>query len=296
MEMENDYQSFNFFGKPVMERIQFIAPYSKTRIMEEEACFLYQIQAQNILYSSGQKIHLGSQEAVVMKCGNYISKYLTLDIPGPSEVVVVHFYPEMLRKIYKNDLPDFLQQTGISSGYLIRQVRVDELIQGYIKSLLFYFENPSLVTEELISLKIKELILLLVRTEENSDKIRMIFRELFSPTQVNFLEVIESSLFENLSLQELASLCRMSLSSFNRKFKEIFKESPANYLKKEKIEKAKRLLAGTDLRVTEVSWECGFEEVSHFTKVFKSLTGLNPLKYREENTVMKEVGEKPSST
>lgn len=256
-------------------------------MMQEEACFLYQIQAKNILYSSSQKIRLGSQEAVVMKCGNYISKYLPLKTPGPSEVVVVHFYPEMLRKIYKNDLPDFLQQVGVSTGMLISQVSMDELIQGYIKSILFYFENPSLVTEELISLKIKELILLLVRTEENSQKIRMIFRELFSPTQVNFLDVIESNLYEDLSLQELAGLCEMSLASFNRKFNEIFKESPAHYLKKEKIEKAKRLLLGTDMRVTEVSWDCGFGDLSHFTKVFKSMTGMTPLKFREEAADLK---------
>lgn len=279
--MENGYQSFDFFGKPVMERIRFMPPFSKSRIMQEEACFLYQIQAKNILYAASQKIRMGSQDAVVMKCGNYISKYLPLEIPGPSEVVVVHFFPEMLRKIYKNDLPDFLRKGEAATDRLFQQVHVDELIQGYIKTILFYFENPSLVTEELIVLKIKELILLLIRTEENSHQIRMIFRELFSPIQVNFMEVIESNLYEDLKLQELASLCQMSLASFNRKFKEIFKESPANYLKKEKIEKAKRLLAGTEMRVTEVSWDCGFGEVSHFTKVFKSLTGMAPLKFRE---------------
>lgn len=253
--------------------------------MREEACFLYQVQANNVMYASSQKILLGSQEAVVMKCGNYISKYLPMDLPGLSEVVVIHFYPEMLRKIYKNDLPEFLMPSGDSvSGKLIRQVNVDELIQGYIKSVLFFFQNPSLVTEELISLKIKELILLLVRTEENSQKIRMIFKELFNPTQVNFLEVIESNLYEDLSLQKLAGLCTMSLASFNRKFREVFKESPGTYLKKEKLEKAKRLLAGTEMRVNEISWECGFGDVSHFTKVFKNQTGFTPLKFREKST------------
>lgn len=281
--MENGYQSFDFFGKPVMERMVFTAPITKIRIMREEACFLYHVHAQNILYAPDQKIRLGSSESVVMKCGNYITRFLPLGDSGPSEIVVVHFYPEMLRKIYKKDLPDFLRPSGTSSGQLIRQVIVDEMIQAYIKSLLFYFKNPSLVTEELISLKIKELILLLVRTEENAQKIKMIFQELFSPTRINFLEVIESNLYENLSLQELASLCQMSLASFNRKFKSIFKESPGSYLKKEKIEKAKKLLAGTDLRVTEISWECGFGEVSHFTKVFKNMIGVAPLKFREES-------------
>lgn len=280
--MEDQYQSFDFFGKPVMERMVFRAPFSKIRMMQEEACFLYQMEADNILYASSQKVRLGSQEAVVMKCGNYVSKYLPLAIPEPSEVVVIHFYPEMLRRIYKNDLPDFLSQGSASSGSLICQVDVNELIQGYIQSILFYFKNPSLVTEELISLKIKELILLLVRTVENSQTIRLIFQELFSPTQVNFLEVIESNLCEDLSLQELASLCNMSLATFNRKFREIFKDSPANYLKKQKLEKAKRLLRGTDMRVTEVSWECGFSDASHFTKVFKSETGITPLKFREQ--------------
>lgn len=280
--MENQYQSFDFFGKPVIERMLFTTPYSKIRIMDEEACFLYQREAANVMYASSQKIRLYPQEAVVMKCGNYISKYIPKNTTAPSEMVVIHFYSDILREIYKNDLPVFLQQSKYSSGTLIHQVKVDELIQGYIKSILFYFENPSLVTEELISLKIKELILLLVGTTENSQKIRMIFQELFNPSQINFLEVIESNLYEDLSIQELAILCHMSLASFNRKFKEIFKESPSKYLKNEKLEKAKRLLIGTNMRVTEVSWECGFGEVSHFTKVFKNNTGLTPLKFRKE--------------
>ncbi|WP_057935661.1 helix-turn-helix domain-containing protein [Algoriphagus resistens] len=279
--MENQYQSFDFFGKPVIERLLFTTPYSKIRMMNEEACFLYQREATNVMYSSSQKIHLYPQEAVVMKCGNYISKYFPKNTFLPSEMVDIHFYPDILRKIYKNDLPVFLQQSTYSSGTLIHQVKVDELIQGYIRSILFYFENPSLVTEELISLKIKELILLLIRTTENSQKIRMIFQELFNPSQINFLEVIESNLYEDLSIQELAILCDMSLASFNRKFKEVFKESPSVYLKNEKLEKAMRLLLATDMRVTEISWECGFGEVSHFTKVFKNKTGLTPLKFRK---------------
>ena len=139
--MENRYQSFDFFGKPVIEYLLFNPPFSKIRMMQEEACFIYQVKANNVLYASSRRIPLGSQEAVVMKCGNYISKYFPMDIPGPSEVVVIHFYPEMLRKIYKNDLPDFLHQGVISSGDPVSQVHVDELIQGYIQNVLFYFQR-----------------------------------------------------------------------------------------------------------------------------------------------------------
>ena len=278
--MPNEYGSFDFSGKPVIEHLVFYPPLSKIRLMQEEACFLYQVKANNRLYAASQNIQLGSQEAVVMKCGNYISKYFTLDTPGPSEVVVRHFYPEMLREIYKNDLPAFMQGKGDSSGILIRNVDVDAIIQGYIKSILFYFRNPSIVTGELILLKVKELILLLARTEENSKKIKLIFQELFSPSRINFSEIVESNLYEDLSLQELASLCHMSLASFHRKFKEIFEESPANYFRKEKIEKSKRLLAGTKMRINEVAWECGFGTISHFSKVFKRQTGVTPKRFR----------------
>lgn len=279
--MNQSHQQFEFLGKVVMEKMVFQGPHRKERIMDQEACFLYQLNAKNVLYSAGQKLRLGSKEAVVMKCGNYISHYLEPDNAEPSEILIIHFYPEVLKKIYTNDLPAFFLQNENSKSPSIEPVILDEVIESYIRSILFYFENPSLVTQDLISLKIKELILLLIRTESNESRIRQIFSNLFDPVQVDFQEVIQANLFEDLRIEELAALAHLSVSTFKRKFKAIYKENPGTYLRNQKIEKAKKLLLATDLRITEICFEAGFGELTHFNRVFKEQVGVSPSRFRE---------------
>lgn len=279
--MNQSHQQFEFLGKVVMEKMVFHGSHRKERIMDQEACFLYQLNAKNILYSAGQKLMMGSKEAVVMKCGNYISHYMEPDNAEPSEILIIHFYPEVLKKIYTNDLPAFFLQKENSKSPAIESVVLDEVIESYIRSILFYFENPSLVTQDLISLKIKELILLLIRTESNESRIRQIFSNLFDPIQVDFQEVIQNHLYEDLRIEELAALTHLSVSTFKRKFKAIYKENPSTYLRNQKVKKAKKLLLATDLRITEVCFEAGFGELTHFNRVFKEQVGVSPSRFRE---------------
>ena len=77
--MNQLHQQFEFLGRVVIEKLVFEGSLRKERIMDQEACFLYQLNAKNYLYSAGQKLMMGSKEAVVMKCGNYISHYLEPD-------------------------------------------------------------------------------------------------------------------------------------------------------------------------------------------------------------------------
>ena len=279
--MNKSHKQFEFLGKVVMEKMVFKGPIRKERIMDQEACFLYQLNAKNVLYSASQKLMMGSKEAVVMKCGNYISHYLEPDNAEPSEILIIHFYPEVLKKIYNNDLPAFFLQDEKTESASIESIVLDEVIESYIRSILFYFENPSMVTQDLIALKIKELILLLIRTESNESRIRKIFNNLFDPIQLDFQEVIQANQFEDLRIEELASLAHLSVSTFKRKFKAIYKENPSTYLRNQKIEKAKKLLLATDLRITEICFESGFGELTHFNRVFKEQVGVSPSRFRE---------------
>ena len=110
--------------------------------------------------------------------------------------------------------------------------------------------------------------MLLVKTEE-ADKIKSLITGLFTPTEINFKEVIESNLFNNLTLEELAQLTLLSLSSFKREFIKHYQTSPAKYIRKRRLEKAARLLIGTELRITDVAYDSGFSDLAHFSKTFQ---------------------------
>ncbi len=104
----------------------------------------------------------------------------------------------------------------------------------------------------------------------------MIFNNLFNPRQVEFKKTIYTHLYSDLSLEELAQLTNKSLSSIKSKFKEVYDESPAGYIRLKKLERAKELLALKGDSITDVVFDVGFNDLSHFSKLFKSEFGLSP--------------------
>jgi AraC-like DNA-binding protein len=74
----------------------------------------------------------------------------------------------------------------------------------------------------------------------------------------------------------------MSYSKFRKLFKESTGESPNQYHLNLRLDKAKELLHTTNLNVTEVAYNLGFESVFYFSKLFKKKNGVSPKSYRAQ--------------
>ena len=83
-----------------------------------------------------------------------------------------------------------------------------------------------------------------------------------------------------LSLQQLAAEMHMHPTYICNRFKELFGKSPIQTQKELKIRKAQTLLQTTELSVTEISELLGFNEIQHFSRLFKSYIRVSPLEYR----------------
>jgi len=103
---------------------------------------------------------------------------------------------------------------------------------------------------------------------------------LFNPSFIKFEEVIQHNTYSNISVNELAFLCNMSLSSFKRKFAKIYTISPNKYLMKLKLKKASELLKNKSNLISNIASEVGFESLTTFNRSFKSYYGKSPSKYR----------------
>ena len=57
--------------------------------------------------------------------------------------------------------------------------------------------------------------------------------------------------------------------------------SPVSYIRLQRIEEAKKLLTGTDIPISEISYSVGYEDVNYFHRVFKKLTNETPSNYRK---------------
>ncbi len=111
------------------------------------------------------------------------------------------------------------------------------------------------------------------------------FRRIGASDSPPVAEIMEANFRYNLSLEEYARLCHRSLSSFKREFRLQFQESPGKWLLQRRLNFSATLLRNSQMSVTEIAFESGFEDVSHFSRVFKARFGAPPLAYRQEISV-----------
>ncbi len=95
-------------------------------------------------------------------------------------------------------------------------------------------------------------------------------------------ELIESRLSTDLSLDELAYSCGLSVAHFVRAFRQSLGETPHRWLTWRRIRAAQLLLISTDKPLVEIAAECGFSDQSHFTNIFGKFVGVPPGAYRRE--------------
>ncbi|MDJ1481786.1 helix-turn-helix domain-containing protein [Cytophagaceae bacterium YF14B1] len=95
-------------------------------------------------------------------------------------------------------------------------------------------------------------------------------------------EYIESKLHEKLSVEELSSRFSVSRRNFDRRFIKATGNTPIEYLQRVKIESAKKAFETTRKTINEVMYEVGYSDVKAFREVFRKITGMSPLEYRDK--------------
>lgn len=278
--MIHKHQHYDLLGKVVLERVIFTPPLRLKERLDSEACLLYSIKGNSTLYDANQKYNLSTNNGILMKCGNYFNHWHLNKDSSQNEAIAIHLYPDLIRYVYKDKLPGFLADKKQNKAVALHLINGNQLLKPYVESLLLYFNNPEIVDEEVIILKVKELINLLYKIDSNN--IRDLLHDLFNPQNYDFKQIINRNVYEDLSTEELAHLCNLSLSSFKRKFKSVFDDTPASYIKNKRLEKAAQLLNISEDRIIDICFDCGFSNVDNFSKSFKIKYGCTPSEYRKK--------------
>jgi AraC family transcriptional regulator len=95
-------------------------------------------------------------------------------------------------------------------------------------------------------------------------------------------DYIEAHLADTIRLQDLAEIAGVSSFQLVRRFKESKGQPPHQFLLRRRIERAREMLRQSDKTILEVALSCGFSSQSHFSAVFRTLTGLTPRRFRDE--------------
>ena len=92
--------------------------------------------------------------------------------------------------------------------------------------------------------------------------------------------VLETHPEEPIDLAAMARAAYFSKFHFLRLFRQAYGETPARYLSRLRLERARRLLETTDRSVTEICFEVGYESLASFSHSFRQYAGTSPQRYR----------------
>ena len=175
-------------------------------------------------------------------------------------------------------LKDFLTSQQVQIPQMTEELGtqvspMSERLVAYCWSLSPYFNAPSQVNPGLLRLKVMELLYNVMDCSKN------IFRQMLQlrqPVKTDIHRVVEENYTSPISLDELAYLSGRSLSSFKREFQDIYGAPPARWIRERRLSKAHEMLRSSSLSVADVAYSLGFENPTHFCRIFKQQYGYAP--------------------
>ncbi len=222
------------------------------------------------VHFAGTSVAVNKAQSLLLKKGNWLWTEL-LDTEAVyycklfffSEKKLTDFLSKYTNNVkpYKEEVPCFV-------------IENDDYIAAFITSLSSNTFTHHSYSDALLVLKFEEIMLYLLNKYGSTfeDYLHSLISKEISP----FKNVVESNVNSNLKLEEIAFLCNMSLSTFKRHFTSEYKEPPGKWLQDKRLQKAKELLEGGDLKASDIYLDMGYNNLSNFSVAFKKKFGISP--------------------
>ncbi|MEN7549938.1 AraC family transcriptional regulator [Rapidithrix thailandica] len=193
-------------------------------------------------------------------------------------------YEGLLFFLQDDLIKDFLSLRQIQADktdvcYPISIIHPNESLEVFLQSVLVSFENPLSYDPAFLRIKLFELLFNLA---ENNPGLFSALTQFSYPQRVDLVRVMEANFTQSLRLEDFAYLAGRSLSSFKRDFQKVFNTSPHQWLLQKRLYHAKSLLESTHMQVSDACYNAGFENLAHFSRVFKDKFGFTPSSLKSE--------------
>lgn len=187
----------------------------------------------------------------------------------PHKTVVMQLTTERLREFYR----DLAVAAPMPTRPTIRSFHQHPLLESCLTSLIPYFALTEPFPANLAALKITEAISILRLLDPGIDGLLANFDD---PHKVDLIHFMEKNYQFNLPTATFSRLTGRSLTSFKRDFKKAFNTTPQRWLTQKRLDLAHYQLAEQHRKPSDVCYETGFENLSHFSYAFKKRFGYPP--------------------
>jgi len=226
----------------------------------------------------GSLSKIGNEHFLVMKAGNCLMTEKTSNADRTYKSILLFFDDEMLlRFLEKHSLTS--QEKQSPESYFIFEY--DAFIQQFVSSLEALLALPESVQQKMLPTKFEEIMLYLV-SRQDASFLNSILQKIDDRTS-RLTTVVEHNKLSRLSLEELAFLCNMSISTFKREFFRQYQETPMKWFSEQRLTHTATLLRSQQKRPIDLYEEAGYNEFSNFIQAFKRRFGMTPKQYQSQD-------------
>ena len=224
-----------------------------------------------ILHTINGDIEVKAGESFIMSKGEYLMSEVIGD--EDYECLLIFFDHHITRKLI-SELPFKLNSNKSFESKNIFKFEMNPFLQNTADSFKLYLENQPKFTDELISLKLKELMLLILGSSSKENFISFCQNLILDKSDLK--SFMESTYEQDLVIDEFAKLSGRSLSGFKSEFKSIFNETPMQWILRKRVEKGRFLIQELGYDVGVAALSVGFKTHAHFSRVYKKQFKTNP--------------------
>ncbi len=237
---------------------------------------IWHIQKGYILFYEDGKTHRANAGQTILLRRNQLVKASLMDSESGEkfEMVKILLTRDFLHTLLLEDPNIAATNSDSFKEYTERfLIAKNDLLSGFFESLKPYINSGQNIPGQLSTNKTKEIFLLLEILWPGIKKSLFDFTE---PVKLELGEFMSKNYIYNITLERFAYLSGRSLATFKRDFKKIFNLPPHKWLMKMRLEEARRLIFEENQAPSSIYLQVGFENLSHFSTVFKKYHGFNP--------------------
>ncbi len=243
----------------------------------------FSLKGERILHQGGKSWKITTRTSYFQPKTAYVQELtnaqsweaLVFHIP---DEFLIQFANEFMDNLPIEKLPELTNERFI-------KIYLNEVTRTSFYSMIPYFTQKTPPSEKLLELKFKELLLNILSNSSNKQLLAYILH-LNDDIRTPIWQIMEKNYTYNLTLKDYARISSRSLAAFKRDFFEYYHTTPGKWLTNKRLKHAEMLLKTSKQSITEIAFSSGFENISHFSRIFKEKFGLSPLRFRKKQTTI----------
>lgn len=242
----------------------------RSRVQLNRHMFSFLQRGRKQVHFPNDLVDVNKRQSLLIRNGNCIWSEL-LDKDDVYYCKLLFFSDRKLKEFLAKNEVTKKENATASPCFIIEN---DDYIHAYLHSLSTIANGASAIPEQLLSIKFEELLVYLI--SKHGLDFSTYLHSLVVRETSNFRTIVENNVNSNLTLEDIAFLCHMSLSTFKRKFLREYGVSPGKWLRNWRLDRARTILLEGKLTSSDIYSRFGYNNLSNFSAAFKHKFGKSP--------------------